>query len=106
MHIFLKNTWNILQENHIVWHKTGLNKSKMMEIISRIFSEHNYMKLEIKHIKINEKTIYHMDTKQHATTNSMGLCLKMTESVDMHAFLSTDASGLHLEMQQFSQNTG
>ena len=79
----------------------------MMEIISRIFSEHNYMKLEIKHIKINEKTIYHMDTKQHATTNSMGLCLKMTEeSVDMHAFLSTDASGLHLEMQEFSQNTG
>ena len=30
-------------------HKTGLNKFKMMEIISSIFSEHNAMKLEINH---------------------------------------------------------
>ena len=72
----------------------------MMAIISRIFSEHNYMKLEIKQRRINEKKIYHMETKQHATKNSMGQCSKMTEeSVDMSAFLSTDASGLHLEMQ-------
>ena len=41
-----------------------------------------------------------MDTKPHATKNSMGRCSKMTEeSVEMDAFLSTDASGLHLEMQ-------
>lgn len=71
-----------------------------MEIISRIFSEHNYMKLEIKQKSKWEKKIYHVDTKQHVTKNSVGRCSKMTEeSVDMRAFLSTDASGLHLEIQ-------
>ena len=36
-------------------HKTGLNKFKMMEIISSIFSEHNAMKLEINHKKNTEE---------------------------------------------------
>ena len=41
--------------NHILGHKTNLNKFKSMEIISSIFSDHNGMKLEINHRKWNEK---------------------------------------------------
>ena len=35
--------------DHILGHKTNLNKFKMIEIISSIFSDHNAMKLEINH---------------------------------------------------------
>ena len=42
------------------------------EIISMIFSDHNGMKLEINHRKRNEKKIYYMETKQHATKKPMG----------------------------------
>ena len=34
--------------DHMLGHKTSLNKFKKTEIISRIFSDHNAMKLEIK----------------------------------------------------------
>lgn len=37
-------------------HKAGLNKFKKTDITSRIFSEHNSMKLEIKYKKKTEKT--------------------------------------------------
>ena len=38
-------------------HKTNLSKFKSIEIISNIFSDHNDMKLEIKHRKRNEKKL-------------------------------------------------
>ena len=41
--------------NHILGHKTSLNRIKKTEIILRIFSDHNGMKLEINHKKRNEK---------------------------------------------------
>ena len=41
--------------DHKLEHKTILNKFKSIEIISSLFSEHNRMKLEINHIKRNEK---------------------------------------------------
>ena len=42
--------------DHILGHKTSLNKFKRTEIISSIFSDHNgSMKLEINHRKRNEK---------------------------------------------------
>ena len=41
--------------DHIQGHKTNLNKFKSIKIISSIFSDHNGMKLEINHRKINEK---------------------------------------------------
>ena len=34
--------------DHMLGHKTSLNKFKKIKIISRIFSDHNAMKLEIK----------------------------------------------------------
>ena len=40
---------------HILGHKTSLTKFKKIEIISRIFSNHNGMKLEINHKKTTEK---------------------------------------------------
>ena len=55
--------------DHILGHKTRLNKFKRTEIISSIFSDHNYMKLEINHRKRNEEKNYYMETKQHATKN-------------------------------------
>ena len=42
--------------DHKLGHKTSLNKFKKTEIISRIFSDHNAMKVEFNHKKNNEKT--------------------------------------------------
>ena len=47
--------------DHILGHKANLNKFRNIEIISSIFSEHNGMKLEINHRKINEKNLLHGD---------------------------------------------
>ena len=41
--------------DYILGHKTSLSKFKRIEIISRIFSDHNVMKLEINHRKKNER---------------------------------------------------
>ena len=43
--------------DHILEHKTNLNKFKSMEIISSISSDHDGMKLEINHRKRNEKKL-------------------------------------------------
>ena len=37
--------------DHMLGHKTALNKFKKIKIISSIFSEHNAMKLEVNHKK-------------------------------------------------------
>ena len=42
--------------DHILEHKTSLNKFKRIEIISNIFSDHNGMKLEINHRRKTKKT--------------------------------------------------
>ena len=41
--------------DHILGHKTNLNKFRNIEIISSIFSDQNGMKLEINHRKRHEK---------------------------------------------------
>ena len=43
--------------DHMVGNKANLNKNKSIEIISSIFSDHNGMKVEINHRKINEKNL-------------------------------------------------
>ena len=48
---------NILLDLPLTGHKTNLNKFKIIEIISSIFSDHNGMKLEINHRKRNEKKV-------------------------------------------------
>ena len=47
--------------DHILGHKTNLNKFKSTEIFSSIFSDHNSIKLEINHRKRNEKKCLHGD---------------------------------------------
>ena len=42
--------------DHILGHKTSLNKFKKIEIISSVFSDHNAMILEINYRKILQKT--------------------------------------------------
>ena len=41
--------------DHMLGHKTSLNKFKKFEIISSIFSDHRAMKLEINHKKNSEE---------------------------------------------------
>ena len=43
------------RRDHMLEHKTSLNKFKKIEIISSIFSDHNAMKLEINHKNNTEK---------------------------------------------------
>ena len=43
--------------DHMLGHKTSLNKFKKTEIISNIFSDHSSMKLEINYRKKNGKTL-------------------------------------------------
>ena len=49
--------------DHMLAHKTSLNKFKKTEIISSIFSAHNTMKLEINHKKNIEKRHEDMEAK-------------------------------------------
>ena len=43
--------------DHILGHKANLNKFKSIEIVSSIFSDHNGVKVEINHRRINEKKL-------------------------------------------------
>ena len=47
--------------DHILRHKTNLNKFKSTEIISNMFSDHDGMKPEINYRKSNEKKKIHLD---------------------------------------------
>mgnify|MGYP002338443559 CR=1 FL=1 len=52
---FISAHRSISKIDHILGHKTRLNKFKRTEIISSIFSDYNSMKLEINYRKKNEK---------------------------------------------------
>ena len=54
--------------DHIVGHKSNLSKFKKIEIVSRIFSNHNAMRLDINYKKKNYKKHKHMEFKQHVST--------------------------------------
>ena len=47
IHILLKCTWIFSRIDHMLGHKTNLNKFKKTEILSSLFSDHSGMKLEI-----------------------------------------------------------
>ena len=51
-HLFFKCTWNILQTDHILGHKSNLSIFKKIEIISNNFSDHSAMRQDINY-KIN-----------------------------------------------------
>ena len=58
--------------DHVLGHKTCLNKFKKIEIISSIFSNHNAMRLEINYKKKNWKNHTYMEAKQYATKQPIG----------------------------------
>jgi len=57
--------------DHILGHKSNLNKFKEIEIISSIFPDHNTMRLDINYKKKKKKKICkkhkHMEIKQHVS---------------------------------------
>ena len=59
--------WTLSRIDHILGHKSNLNKFKKIEIISSIFSDHNAMRLDINYKKKNCKKHKHMETKQHVS---------------------------------------
>ena len=61
IYIFLSAHGIFSRTDHILGHKTNLNKFKTTEITSSIFSDHSGMKLEINHKKRNEKNKLHGD---------------------------------------------
>ena len=52
--------------DHILGHKSALNKHKMIGIIACIYSDHRAMKLEINHKRKFGKITY-LETKDHPT---------------------------------------
>ena len=64
------------RRDHMLGHKTSLNKIKKIEIISSIFSDHNAMKLEINY---KEKT-----TEKHTKTWMLNNMLLNNEWVNIH----------------------
>ena len=59
---FFSNTHGIFSKiDHIIGHKTSLNKFKEIEIISNIFWDHNDLKQEI---NLKEKTQRHSNTRR------------------------------------------
>ena len=63
---FLSAHGTFSRKDHILGHKSALNKHKKIEIIPCIFSEHNTMKLKINHKKKFGK-INTWETKEHPT---------------------------------------
>ena len=52
--------------NHVIGHKTSLNKFKKTETMSSIFLNHNGMKLEINQLQeANSKIYKYVEIKQH-----------------------------------------
>ena len=46
-HLFLKRTWNLLQDRSHLGHKASLGKFKKIEIIPSIFSDQNAVRLDL-----------------------------------------------------------
>ena len=53
--------------DHILGHKSNLSKFKKIEIVSRIFSDHNAMRLDINYKKKSCKKHKYMEIKQYTS---------------------------------------
>ena len=53
--------------DHILGHQSNLSKFKKIEIVSRIFSDHNALRLDVNYKKKNCKKQKHMEIKQHVS---------------------------------------
>ena len=67
-YIFFSSAHGIFSRiDHILCHKSNLRKFKKIEIVSRIFSDHNAMRLDINYKKKSCKKHKHMEIKQHVS---------------------------------------
>ena len=68
-HTFFSSAHGTLSKiDHILGHKTGLNKYKNIELIPCIFSDHNAMKLEVsQRKKKNQKDYKQIQVTKYAT---------------------------------------
>ena len=55
MHILFKYIWIFFRVDHILDHKTSLNKFKRIELFQAFFPHHNIMKIEINYRNKNRK---------------------------------------------------
>ena len=62
--------------DHVLCHKTSVNKFKRIEVISSMFSD-STMKLEINYRKKNWKRTKHVENKKHATKKTSGSMKKL-----------------------------
>ena len=61
---FFSNAHGVFSKiDHMIGHKTSLNKFKKIEIISRIFSNHKALKLETNLKEKNPQTLKIMETE-------------------------------------------
>ena len=66
-HTFFSNAHGIFSKiDHMIGHKTSLNKFNKFEIISRIFSNHKGQKLETNLKEKNSKVLTFMEIEYHA----------------------------------------
>ena len=61
MHICSNTHGTFSKIDHMIGHKTSLNKFKKIEIISSIFSDHKRLKLETNLEEKNSKTLKFME---------------------------------------------
>ena len=65
---FFSSTYGTFPRIDYIWgHKSNLSKFKKIEIVSRIFSDHNALRLDINYKKKNCKKQKHMEIKQHVS---------------------------------------
>ena len=57
----------ISRTDHILGHKSSLDKFKKIEIISSIFSDHNAVRLDVNYREKKLLKFKHMEAKQHAS---------------------------------------
>ena len=55
------------RRDHVLSHKSNLRKFKKTEVVSRIFSDHKAMRLDINYKKNNCKKQKHVEIKQHVS---------------------------------------
>lgn len=77
---------NIIKTDHILDYNTSLNKLERIQVILKIFSEHNAIKLEINNKK-TEKTLWFRDKKKQTLLNDLWsgteIAMKITKYLDL-----------------------
>ena len=58
--------------DHILGHRSGLNRYQKIEIIPCIFSDHNALKLELNHKKKIWQKFKHLEAKDHSAQECLG----------------------------------